>query len=133
MKKWFLVFTVLAILVSICSVFAVADGQFIPSAGIYGTTGQPINMREYQTSVPDDGYFPWCLEITGVEARDDGFYTVTGATYPVTADSHVYGFISQDGDWMDGDLVAVIMGNNGTADVTDDMVLAARYIGAVLQ
>ena len=42
----------------------------------------------------------------------------------------LYDFYTEDGDWMIGDNVAVIMSDNGTHDdVTDDEVLAVRYAG----
>lgn len=34
-------------------------------------------------------------------------------------------------DYFEGDLVSLIMYNNGTAEVYDDMILSARYAGTV--
>ena len=46
-----------------------------------------------------------------------------------TATGHIY---EMDGaeDWSPGDLAALIMWNNGTPDdVTDDVIISARYSG----
>ena len=45
-----------------------------------------------------------------------------------TATGHQYEMVGAD-DWMVGDMVAAIMDDNGTEDVTDDAIVMAHYVG----
>ena len=45
-----------------------------------------------------------------------------------TAAGHIYEMTGVS-DWLVGDLVSLVMDSKGTADVTDDEILDARYAG----
>lgn len=34
-------------------------------------------------------------------------------------------------DWMPGDICSMVMNDNGTPDITDDIILSARYTGYI--
>lgn len=40
-----------------------------------------------------------------------------------------WGYISEDGDWLEGDIVNLIMCDNGTEEIEDDIIIYARYSG----
>ena len=69
--------------------------------------------------------------------------TVTSTFYPATtvitnisgdvvtmetATGHVYEMTGAE-DYMTGDLVALIMDDNGTPEITDDKIISAHYAG----
>ena len=64
-------------------------------------------------------FHPATMEITNISGDVVTMETATG---------HVY---QMDGaeDYETGDLVSVLMYNNGTEEITDDIILAARFSG----
>lgn len=63
--------------------------------------------------------YPQTAKVVTVDYDTD---TVTVVTYM----GFTYTF-SECEDWMEGDGVALIMDDNGTEGITDDLVLMARY------
>lgn len=70
--------------------------------------------------------------------RLDGIYPKSGTVIAVNLAEDTVTFTDQRGDvwsfygaedWMEGDRIAVIMDDNGTPGISDDLVLAARYEG----
>jgi hypothetical protein len=45
-----------------------------------------------------------------------------------TQNGHMWEFYGAE-DWMEGDVCALMMNDMGTAEVTDDMIVSARYCG----
>ena len=40
-----------------------------------------------------------------------------------------WSYISEDGDWLEGDIVSLIMCDNGTENIEDDIIIYIRYSG----
>lgn len=62
--------------------------------------------------------YPTTMQVTDVTNDLVTMTTATGFVYQMHAD-----------DYDKGDLVSCIMFSNGTTDITDDIILAARYSG----
>lgn len=72
------------------------------------------------------GYYADCGVISeAVEETEEGFYEVV----ITMQNGNMFSFYSEDGDWMEGDLVSVIFYDNGTDAVADDEILSAKYSG----
>lgn len=70
--------------------------------------------------------------------RLDGIYPKSGTVIAVNHDEDTVTFADHRGDvwsfygaedWMEGDRIAVIMDDNGTPVILDDLVISARYEG----
>ena len=65
-------------------------------------------------------FYPATMEITNISGDVVTMETATGHIYEMTGAE----------DYMTGDLVSLIMDDNGTPDdVTDDSIVTARYAG----
>ena len=64
-------------------------------------------------------FYPATMEITNISGDVVTMETSTGHVYEMTGAE----------DYMTGDLVALIMDDNGTPEVTDDKIISARYAG----
>lgn len=64
-------------------------------------------------------FYPAIMEITNISGDVVTMETATGHVYEMTGAE----------DYMTGDLVALIMDDNGTPEVTDDKIISARYAG----
>lgn len=62
-----------------------------------------------------------CGTVTAIDRENDSV-TFTDST------GHAWMFSGAE-DWMVGDTVAAIMNDNGTANVTDDIIVSVRYCG----
>ena len=62
--------------------------------------------------------YPTTMIVTDVSGDVVTLETATGFVYQMQAD-----------DYEKGDLVSLVMFSNGTADITDDIILTARYSG----
>lgn len=62
--------------------------------------------------------YPATMIVTDVSGDLVTMETATGFVYQMHAD-----------DYEKGDLVSLVMFSNGTTDITDDIILAARYSG----
>ncbi len=62
--------------------------------------------------------YPTTMQVTDVTNDLVTMETATGFVYQMKAD-----------DYEKGDLVSLVMFSNGTTDITDDIILAARYSG----
>ena len=62
--------------------------------------------------------YPTTMQITDISGDVVTLETATGFVYQMQAD-----------DYEKGDLVSLVMFSNGTTDITDDIILAARYSG----
>ena len=65
--------------------------------------------------------YPQTMEIIKVDKETDEVFLMTATGY-------VYARSGAE-DWEVGDLAALIMNSNGTPDITDDEIIAARYSG----
>ena len=65
--------------------------------------------------------YPTTMVVTDVSNDLVTMETSTGFVYQMQAD-----------DYEKGDLVSLVMFSNGTTDITDDIILAARYSGFYL-
>lgn len=65
--------------------------------------------------------YPTTMLVTDID------YTTDVVTIE-TATGFIYQFEGAE-DYIKGDLVSCIMFSNGTADITDDMILSVRYSG----
>ena len=65
--------------------------------------------------------YPTTMQVTDIDYNND-VVTVETAT------GFVYQFEGTE-DYTEGDLVSCIMFSNGTADITDDIILSVRYSG----
>ena len=74
------------------------------------------------------GYYPTTAVISNVcetEVETEKKYWLTLEDF----NGDAWGYISEDGDWFEGDIVNLIMCDNGTEDIKDDMIIYARYSG----
>ena len=63
--------------------------------------------------------YPQTMVVDGIDGDTVNLVTATGMVYQMTGSE----------DYEEGDLVSTVMWTNGTADVTDDAILAARFSG----
>lgn len=63
--------------------------------------------------------YPASMEVTAVTADTVTMQTAAGQVYEITNDT----------DYMVGDLVAVIMCDSNTPEVTDDVIIDTQYSG----
>lgn len=73
-----------------------------------------------------DGLYPQTFIVVEVEP------VATAETQLVTIETvtgFLYQFYSDAGDWIPGDLCACILDDNGTPEITDDIILGANYSG----
>src|SRR5574344_985123 len=74
------------------------------------------------------GYYPTTTVISNVcevEVDTEKKYCLT--LEDSNGDKWVY--ISEDGDWLEGDIVNLIMCDNGTEEIKDDIIINANYSG----
>lgn len=66
--------------------------------------------------------YPTTMQVTDISGDVVTLETATGFVYQFTGAE----------DYCENDLVSCIMFSNGTTDITDDIILAARYSGFYL-
>ena len=74
------------------------------------------------------GYYPTTTVISNVcevEVDTEKKYWLTLEDF----NGNAWGYISEDGDWLEGDIVNLIMCDNGTEKIEDDIIIYARYSG----
>ena len=54
-----------------------------------------------------------------------------GIVEVVLQNGHIYAFEDDDPDWIVGDLVGIVFDDNGTENITDDIIVSRRNIGYV--
>lgn len=64
-------------------------------------------------------FYPATMVITNISGDVVTMETATGHVYEMTGAE----------DYMTGDLVALIMDDNGTPEITDDKIISAHYAG----
>ncbi len=69
--------------------------------------------------IATNSLYPAAMEITEISGDVVTMETATGYTYTMTGSE----------DYMEGDLVSLIMFDNGTEVITDDIIVSARYSG----
>lgn len=83
------------------------------------------------------------FSILGFKAKDTamvldmGIYPKTAMVFDVDEDlvsckdycGNVWQFYSDAGDWKTGELVSLLMCDNGTRDISDDVILDVQYAG----
>lgn len=70
------------------------------------------------TLISSGSIYPETMRITSIKNGIAQMQTATGHVYEMDAE-----------DYMEDDLVSLIMYDNGTPEVTDDIILSARYAG----
>ena len=63
------------------------------------------------------------LQAEDIAETEDGNYQIT----ITMQNGNMFSFISEDGDWMDGELVAVIFDDCGTPEVSDDIIIGQPH------
>lgn len=74
------------------------------------------------------GYYPTTAVISNVcevEVETEKKYLLTLKDF----NGDAWGYISEDGDWLEGDIVNLIMCDNGTEEIEDDIIIYAKYSG----
>lgn len=74
------------------------------------------------------GYYPTTTVITDVcevEIETEKEYQLTLEDF----NGNEWVYISEDGDWFEGDIVSLIMCDNGTEDIEDDIIIYTKYSG----
>ena len=74
------------------------------------------------------GYYPTTTIISNVcevEVETEKKYWLTLEDF----NDNEWAYISEDGDWLKGDIASLIMCDNGTEDIEDDIIIYARYSG----
>lgn len=69
--------------------------------------------------------------------KENNLYPDVGLVTEISGDTvkilmqngNVFRFTADDGDWFEGDLVAVIMDDNGTEEIEDDKIIQVKYSG----
>ena len=94
------------------------------SALIIGTVAS-ITSCQPQKEV---GYYPTTAVISNVceaEVETEKNYWLTLEDF----NGNKWAYISENADWLEGDIVSLIMCDNGTEDITDDMIIYVKYSG----
>lgn len=63
------------------------------------------------------------LQDGDIAETEDGNYQIT----ITMQNGNMFSFISEDGDWMEGELVAVIFDDNNTPEVSDDIIIGQPH------
>ena len=76
------------------------------------------------------GYYPTTTVVSNVcecevEVETEKNYWLTLEDF----NGNKWGYISEDGDWLEGDIVSLIMCDNGTKEIEDDIIVYVRYSG----
>ena len=74
------------------------------------------------------GYYPTTAVISNVcevEVETEKKYCLTLKDF----NGDAWSYISEDGDWLEGDIVSLIMCDNGTEEIEDDIIIYTRYSG----
>ena len=74
------------------------------------------------------GYYPTTTIISNVcevEVETEKKYWLTLKDF----NDNKWAYISEDGDWLEGDIINLIMCDNGTEAIEDDIIIYARYSG----
>ena len=74
------------------------------------------------------GYYPTTAVISNVcevEVETEKKYQLTLEDF----NGDRWAYISEDADWLEGDIASLIMCDNGTEDITDDIIIYVKYSG----
>ena len=74
------------------------------------------------------GYYPTTTIISNVcevEVKTEKKHLLTLKDF----NDNKWAYISEDGDWLKGDIVNLIMCDNGTEDIEDDIIIYTIYSG----
>lgn len=72
------------------------------------------------------GYYADCgLIMDEIRETPENSYEIT----ITMQNGNMFSFISEDGDWMPGEIVSAIFYDNGTPEVKDDEIISCRYSG----
>ena len=94
------------------------------SALIIGTMASITSVQPQK----EVGYYPTTTVVSNVcevEVETEKKYWLTLEDF--NGDEWVY--ISEDADWLEGDIISLIMCDNGTEDIEDDIIIYTRYSG----
>ena len=89
--------------------------------------GTVASITSYQPQ-KEVGYYPTTAVISNVcevEVETEKKYQLTLEDF----NGDAWGYISEDGDWLEGDIANLIMCDNGTEKIEDDIIIYANYSG----
>ena len=90
--------------------------------------GTVASITSCQPQKEEVGYYPTTAVISNVcetEVETEKRYCLTLED----SNGDAWSYISEDGDWLEGDIVNLIMCDNGTEKIEDDIIIYARYSG----
>ena len=90
--------------------------------------GTVASITSCQPQKKEVGYYPTTTVVSNVcevEVETEKKYCLTLEDF----NGNAWGYISEDGDWLEGDIVNLIMCDNGTEEIEDDIIIYARYSG----
>ena len=94
------------------------------SSLIIGTVASITNCHPQK----EVGYYPTTAVISSVcevEVETEKKYCLTLKDF----NDNKWAYISEDGDWLKGDIANLIMCDNGTEDIEDDIIIYTIYSG----
>lgn len=89
--------------------------------------GTVASITSYQPQ-KEVGYYPTTAVISNVcevEVETEKKYRLTLEDF----NGDRWAYISEDGDWLEGDIVNLIMCDNGTEKIEDDIIIYLKYSG----
>ena len=89
--------------------------------------GTVASITSYQPQ-KEVGYYPTTAVISNVcevEVETEKKYQLTLEDF----NGDEWAYISEDGDWLEGDIANLIMCDNGTEEIEDDIIIYAKYSG----
>ena len=90
--------------------------------------GTVASITSYYQPQKEVGYYPTTAVISNVcevEVETEKNYWLTLEDF----NGNKWGYISEDADWLEGDIANLIMCDNGTEEIEDDIIIYARYSG----
>lgn len=94
------------------------------SALIIGTMASITSIQPQK----EIGFYPMTTIVSDVYEIE----TETEKEYQITIEDfngNEWVFISEDGDWVEGDIASVIMSDNRTEEIEDDQIIDVKYSG----
>lgn len=98
-----------AFILSAITACATVTGSFIPKG----------NLNNY--------YADCGVIMQDITKTQDDLYEIT----ITMQNGNQFSFLSEDGDWEVGEIVSAIFADNGTPNVSDDVIISCRYSGWV--
>ena len=90
--------------------------------------GTVASITSCQPQKEEVGYYPTTAVISNVcevEVETEKNYWLTLEDF----NGNKWAYISEDGDWLEGDIASLIMCDNGTEKIEDDIIVYVKYSG----